>query len=62
MRDYLLTLAGHVKELASGRASLDEADKKELERRMVAEYPDAALTFLIQMAADPVARELSGAR
>jgi hypothetical protein len=61
-RSYLLTLAGHVKELANGRAALSDDDKKELERRMVAYLPAGGLTFLIGMNADPIARELNGAR
>jgi glyoxylase-like metal-dependent hydrolase (beta-lactamase superfamily II) len=59
-RDYLLTLAGYVKELASGRPTLDEAAKKELERRITADYPGHGLSFLIGMNADPIARELVG--
>lgn len=58
-RDYLLTLASHVKELAAGRTSLADEEKVEVERRMTARYPDAGLTFLIQMNVDPVARELN---
>jgi len=61
-RDYLLTLAAHVKELARGRTSLDERDKKEIEARMTARWPSAGLTFLIQMNVDPIARELNGGR
>ena len=61
-RTYLLTLASHVKELANGRPSLSEDEKKELERRMVAHLPTGGLTFLIGMNADPIARELNGAR
>lgn len=61
-RDYLITLAAHVKELAGGLPALDEAAKRELERRMVAEYPHAGLTFLIAMNADPIARELNPPR
>jgi glyoxylase-like metal-dependent hydrolase (beta-lactamase superfamily II) len=61
-RAYLLTLAGHVKELANGRPSLSDDEKKELERRMVAYLPAGGLTFLIGMNADPIARELNGAR
>ena len=56
--DYLLKLAGHVKELAQGRPALDDATKQELERRMTADYPDHGLSFLIGMSADPIAREL----
>lgn len=59
-RDYLLTLAGHVKELANGRPALTDDEKKELERRMSEHLPGAGLTFLIGMSADPIARELSG--
>ena len=57
-----MTLAGHVKELANGRSSLSDDEKKELERRMVAHLPAGGLTFLIGMNADPIARELNGAR
>jgi glyoxylase-like metal-dependent hydrolase (beta-lactamase superfamily II) len=59
-RDYLLALAGHVKELAGGAAQLGEAAKQELERRMNALLPGAGLGFLVAMNADPVARELVG--
>jgi glyoxylase-like metal-dependent hydrolase (beta-lactamase superfamily II) len=59
-RDYLLTLASHISELAGGRTSLDDRDKQEIEQRMTARYPNAALTFLIQMSIDPIARELNG--
>lgn len=61
-RAYLLTLAGHVKELAGGRAALTEDEKKELERRMALYLPTGGLTFLIGMNADPIARELNGSR
>jgi glyoxylase-like metal-dependent hydrolase (beta-lactamase superfamily II) len=57
-RDYLLALAGHIKELADGRPSLSDAAKAELEARMVALYPEAGLAFLIGMSADPIAREM----
>jgi hypothetical protein len=59
-RAYLLTLAGHVKELANGRPALTDDEKKELERRMIAYLPTGGLTFLIGMNADPIARELNG--
>jgi glyoxylase-like metal-dependent hydrolase (beta-lactamase superfamily II) len=59
---YLTTVAGHVKELADGRTELTEGEKKELERRMTAYLPNAGLTFLIAMNADPIARELNGTR
>jgi hypothetical protein len=59
-RDYLLTLASHVKELAGGKPALSDAAKKELEERMTAAYPGAGLAFLIGMSADPIARELAG--
>jgi hypothetical protein len=61
-RDYLLTLASHVKELANGGTALSEEQRKELEHRMIAYLPDAGLTFLIGMNADPIARELNAAR
>ena len=61
-RAYLLTLAGHVKELANGRPELSVAEKKELERRMSEYLPGGGLAFLIGMSADPIARELNGAR
>jgi len=59
---YLLTLASHVKELAQSRPSLSEGEKKEIEKRMTTRYPNAGLTFLIQMSVDPIARELNGER
>jgi hypothetical protein len=58
-RVYLLTLAAHVKELAAGHTSLGEQAKTELEKRMVDEFPDAGLTFLLGMNADPIAREIN---
>ena len=61
-RDYLLTLASHVKELAGDRPELSPDQKSELEKRMTAYLPDAGLSFLIAMSADPIARELNGAR
>ena len=57
--EYLLAVASHVKELAQGRTELTQAEKKELETRMSKHLPDAGLTFLIGMNADPVARELN---
>jgi glyoxylase-like metal-dependent hydrolase (beta-lactamase superfamily II) len=59
---YLLTIAAHVKELANGRTALCDAEKRELERRMNDHLPNAGLTFLIAMSADPIARELNGPR
>jgi hypothetical protein len=59
-RDYLLTLAGYVKELAEGRCELSAEQKIELERQMSAYLPGAGLSFLISMNADPIARELNG--
>ena len=61
-RDYLLTLAGHVKELADGRSELSGAGKAELEKRMNAYLPNAGLGFLTAMNADPIARELNGGK
>jgi len=61
-RDYLLTLASHVKELAQGRSELSAAQKVELEARMNAYLPNAGLGFLIAMSADPIARELNAQR
>jgi glyoxylase-like metal-dependent hydrolase (beta-lactamase superfamily II) len=61
-RRYLLTLAGHVKELAEGRTELSAEKKAELERRMVEHLPTGGLKFLIEMNADPIARELNAAR
>lgn len=60
-RDYLLSYAGHVKELLGGKASLTDQQKAELERRMTAYLANAGLTFLIGMSAGAVARELVGA-
>ncbi len=59
---YLLTVAGHVKEIADGRTELTDAEKKELERRMSEYLPNAGLTFLVAMNADPIARELNSVR
>lgn len=59
-REYLLALASNVKELAEGRTELSSEQKAELERRMSAYLPNAGLTFLIAMNADPIARELNG--
>jgi glyoxylase-like metal-dependent hydrolase (beta-lactamase superfamily II) len=61
-RDYLLTLAAHVKELADGRPALSDAAKKEIESRMSKRYPNAGLGFLIPMSVDPIASELNGGR
>jgi glyoxylase-like metal-dependent hydrolase (beta-lactamase superfamily II) len=60
--EYLLTLASHVKELSRGRTSLEEDEKREIEKRMTSRYPKAGLTFLIDMNVDPIARELNGGR
>jgi glyoxylase-like metal-dependent hydrolase (beta-lactamase superfamily II) len=59
-RGYLLTLAGHVKELAEGKTELSAEKKSELERRMIEYLPSGGLQFLIGMNADPIARELNG--
>jgi glyoxylase-like metal-dependent hydrolase (beta-lactamase superfamily II) len=59
-RAYLLTLAGHVKDLANGKSELAEEEKKELEQRMTEYLPGGGLAFLIAMNADPIARELRG--
>lgn len=61
-RSYLLTLAGHVKELAEGRTELSAEKKAELERRMVEHLPTGGLKFLIGMNADPIAREINGVK
>ena len=61
-RDYLLTLASHVKELAEGVTELSDEKKKELERRMIGYLPNAGLTFLIGLNADAIARELNASR
>jgi hypothetical protein len=57
-----LTLAGHVKKLANGKGALTEEEVMELERRMSEYLPGGGLTFLIAMNADPIARDLGGAR
>ena len=59
---YLTTVAGHVKELAGGRTELTGPAKEELERRMTGYLPNAGLSFLIAMNADPIAREINGGR
>jgi glyoxylase-like metal-dependent hydrolase (beta-lactamase superfamily II) len=58
-RRYLLTYQGVVKDLAHGAASLSEAAKQELVKRMEAFLPDAPLTFMIALGADAVASELA---
>lgn len=57
--EYLLTLAGHVKELARGRTALTDAQKAELEERMTRYLPNGGLPFMIGMSADAIARELA---
>jgi len=57
--EYLLTLAGHVKELARGQTALTDAQKSELEQRMTRYLPNGGLPFLIGMSADAIARELA---
>src|SRR5262249_24555037 len=59
-RDYLLAYVAAVKELAAGRAALDDAAKAELPPRRVALRPGAGLAFVIAMSADAVAAELRG--
>jgi len=57
--EYLLTLAGHVKELAQGPTALTEVEKAAPEQRMTRYLPDGGLPFMIGMSADAIARELA---
>jgi glyoxylase-like metal-dependent hydrolase (beta-lactamase superfamily II) len=61
-RAYLTAYRDNIAALARGRPSLGDADKDELERRMVARYGAERLRFLIKLGADPVARELAQAK
>ncbi|HEV8551593.1 MAG TPA: MBL fold metallo-hydrolase [Polyangiaceae bacterium] len=61
-REYLLSAARGVKELARGRRTLSEAEKSLLTERLRARWPGAGLEFLIGMSADAVAAELAGPR
>lgn len=58
-KSYLEAYRAAVAEVAKGKASLDDAQKKALETRMKAFLPGAPLEALIAMGADPVAAELS---
>jgi len=57
-RDYLLAYRQIVAALAQGRPTLDDAQKSQLEQRMLAFRNTNRLQFLIKLGADPVAREL----
>jgi glyoxylase-like metal-dependent hydrolase (beta-lactamase superfamily II) len=58
---YLLTYMDAVKELSHGNSTLTEEAKKELTQRMEEFLPEAGLSSLIALSADPVAAELAGA-
>ncbi len=58
-KSYLEAYRAAVADVAKGRATLDDAQKKALETRMNAFLPGAPLQALIAMGADPVAAELS---
>jgi hypothetical protein len=59
-KQYLEFYRTAVHDLAQGRASLNDDEKKELTDRMIKYLPIGHLTFLIPLGADPVARELAG--
>ncbi|MFT3712517.1 MAG: MBL fold metallo-hydrolase [Archangium sp.] len=56
---YLEAYRANVKELAKGKATLDDAAKKELEARMEKFLPNGQLKMLVAMSADSVAGELA---
>jgi glyoxylase-like metal-dependent hydrolase (beta-lactamase superfamily II) len=58
-RAYLRAYRDNIAALANGRSTLDDDQKSELERRMLALRPDTRLQFLVKLGADPVARELA---
>lgn len=58
-RRYLDAYRAAVSDLARGRSSLTEAEKKELTSRMQAHLPGAGLEFLVGLGADAVAGELA---
>lgn len=58
-REYLLAYCAAVKDLASGRSSLDDTAKEQLAARMQDYLPGAGLSFLIPLGADAVAAELA---
>jgi glyoxylase-like metal-dependent hydrolase (beta-lactamase superfamily II) len=57
-KKYLLAYSDAIKELSNGNSTLTEDTKKELTQRMEKFLPDAGLSFLIPLSADPVAAEL----
>jgi hypothetical protein len=50
-----------IKELSHGNSTLTEEAKGELTKRMEEFLPEAGLSSLIALSADPVAAELAGA-
>jgi glyoxylase-like metal-dependent hydrolase (beta-lactamase superfamily II) len=60
-RRYLLYYREVVRRLADGQPSLTEAAKAELDAAMQAFLPDAPLTWMIGLGADPTAAELAQA-
>ena len=58
-RDYLMAYRKNVVELAQGKPTLDDAQKAQLEQRMLAFRNTTRLQFLIKLGADPVARDLA---
>lgn len=58
-RAYLEAFRAAVQDLADGQATLDEAGKTELTRRMEAFDPQAPLSSWVAYGADPVAAELA---
>jgi glyoxylase-like metal-dependent hydrolase (beta-lactamase superfamily II) len=58
-KSYLEAYRKAVREVASGRASLSDAEKQALEARMEKVLPHAPLKMLVSMSADSVAAELA---
>ncbi|QOV36536.1 MBL fold metallo-hydrolase [Streptomyces ferrugineus] len=58
-RRYLLAFRQSVLRIADGRPSLTEEQKAELTRQMEAFLPQAALSWMVGLGADAVARELA---
>ncbi len=60
-RAYLEAYRAEVEGLRNGTAELTAGAKKDLSARMLRRYPEAKVTFLVELGADPVAAELARA-
>lgn len=58
-KSYILKYHEVIKKLANGKPSLTDDQKNELQKEMTSYLPTDKLSFLIQLGADAVARELS---